>query len=202
MFKAVLLALALVASASAFAPIAGLSPTQRTPVATNAAVDSIISGAQEEVGGVWDPLGLGKDEAKLYRRRLVELKHGRICMLATVGILVQSFVHIPDPAFQSARPLQALSDFITKRPEGFLQVCLFIAFTEVTIGKQDPSKMPGDYWGDFGAAFVSSDPAEFRRKQVVELKNGRLAMLAWTGMVVGEGITGKGPMELLLHHDL
>ena len=111
-------------------------------------------------------------------------------------------MHIPDPAFQSARPLTALSDFITKRPEGFLQVCLFIAFTEVTIGKQDPSKAPGDYWGDFGAAFVPDDAAEFRRKQVVELKNGRLAMLAWTGMVVGEGITGKGPMELLLHHDL
>ena len=199
MFKGLILALALVASATAFAPIAAPG---RTAVAQKAAVDQIISGAQEEVGGVWDPLGLGNDEAKLYRRRVVELKHGRICMLATVGILVQSFVHIPDPAFQSARPLTALSDFITKRPEGFLQVCLFIAFTEVTIGKQDPSKAPGDYWGDFGAAFVPDDPAEFRRKQVVELKNGRLAMLAWTGMVVGEGITGKGPMELLLHHDL
>ena len=86
MFKGLILALALVASATAFAPIAAPG---RTAVAQKAAVDQIISGAQEEVGGVWDPLGLGNDEAKLYRRRVVELKHGRICMLATVGILVQ-----------------------------------------------------------------------------------------------------------------
>ena len=34
------------------------------------------------------PLGLGADEAALYRRRVVEIKHGRICMIAFLGMTV------------------------------------------------------------------------------------------------------------------
>lgn len=50
-------------------------------------------------------------QTSLYRRRVAELKHGRVCMLATVGVLVQSFVHFPDPdrsAFSNTRPIGAL----------------------------------------------------------------------------------------------
>lgn len=50
-------------------------------------------------------------KTSLYRRRVAELKHGRVCMLATVGVLVQSFVQFPDPdrsAFSNTRPLGAL----------------------------------------------------------------------------------------------
>ena len=53
----------------------------------------------------------GSAKTSLYRRRVAELKHGRVCMLATVGVLVQSFVHLPDPerhAFSNTRPLGAL----------------------------------------------------------------------------------------------
>ena len=45
-------------------------------------------GAQAPLG-FWDPLGFTSD-GDLYsfkRRRSVELKHGRICMLATMGAL-------------------------------------------------------------------------------------------------------------------
>ena len=45
-------------------------------------------GAQAPLG-FWDPLGFTSD-GDLYsfkRRRSVELKHGRICMLATMGVL-------------------------------------------------------------------------------------------------------------------
>eukprot|EP00953_Heterococcus_sp_UTEX-ZZ885_P002841 2060-Heterococcus_DN1.PRE.2 len=69
---------------------------------------SDMLGADVETGGVWDPLGFSKDEASLFRRRAVELKHGRICMLATFGVLVQSFYHLPDPVFSNPRPLGAL----------------------------------------------------------------------------------------------
>ncbi len=47
-------------------------------------------GADVETGGVFDPLGLAKDESTLYRSRLIELKHGRVAMLACLGTLVQS----------------------------------------------------------------------------------------------------------------
>ena len=56
----------------------------------------------------FDPLGFSKDEASLFRRRAVELKHGRICMLATFGALVQTYVHLPDPVFDNPRPIGAL----------------------------------------------------------------------------------------------
>merc|ERR1712206_12139 len=45
-------------------------------------------GVQEPVG-FWDPLGFSADGdvAAFKRRRSVELKHGRICMLATMGYI-------------------------------------------------------------------------------------------------------------------
>merc|ERR1712182_161866 len=48
--------------------------------------DPIFGGTPE--GKIWDPLGLGADEASLYRRRVVEIKHGRICMVAFLGMTV------------------------------------------------------------------------------------------------------------------
>lgn len=44
-------------------------------------------GADVETKGVYDPLGFGKDDASLFRRRAVELKHGRVAMLAITGNL-------------------------------------------------------------------------------------------------------------------
>lgn len=49
---------------------------------------------------------------------MAELKHGRVCMLATVGVIVQSFVHLPDPArsaFSNTRPLGALFQVLGAR---------------------------------------------------------------------------------------
>lgn len=48
--------------------------------------DPIFGGTPE--GKIFDPLGLGADESALYRRRCVEIKHGRICMVAFLGMTV------------------------------------------------------------------------------------------------------------------
>ena len=48
--------------------------------------DPIFGGTPE--GKIFDPLGLGADEASLYRRRCVEIKHGRVCMVAFLGMTV------------------------------------------------------------------------------------------------------------------
>lgn len=42
--------------------------------------------------------------------RQVELKHGRVAMLAALGVIVQSFVQLPDPVFQNARPQVRILD--------------------------------------------------------------------------------------------
>merc|ERR1739845_77860 len=57
--------------------------------------DSPLRAFENELGvqapvGYWDPLGLGKDgDADVFRRRRVsEIKHGRIAMISTIGYLV------------------------------------------------------------------------------------------------------------------
>jgi len=47
--------------------------------------------------GFFDPAGLskGKDEATLRQWRDAELKHGRVCMLASVGLLTQEILVNP-----------------------------------------------------------------------------------------------------------
>ena len=47
--------------------------------------------------GFWDPAGLSADgdAREFYRRRVVEIKHGRMAMLACTGYIVQQFVRFP-----------------------------------------------------------------------------------------------------------
>lgn len=78
------LALALVSSAAAFAPI-------QTSVSSSSALDACISKEEilkspdtTEFGKIWDPLGLaeiGSDETLAWYRHS-EIKHGRIAMAA------------------------------------------------------------------------------------------------------------------------
>lgn len=71
-----------------------LLPSTRhsTATATKMAVNDML-GADVETDGVFDPLGYGKDDASLFRRRAVELKHGRVAMLAVTGYLVAEQWH-------------------------------------------------------------------------------------------------------------
>merc|ERR1719158_160400 len=43
--------------------------------------------------GLWDPLGFtkGMDEASFRRRRQVELKHGRVSMIASIGYIAPEY---------------------------------------------------------------------------------------------------------------
>lgn len=73
----------LVASAAAFAP----AKVGKTTTALKAFESEL--GAQPPLG-FFDPLGLvtDADQARFDRLRFVELKHGRISMLAVVGYLI------------------------------------------------------------------------------------------------------------------
>jgi len=78
----------------------------------------------------------------------------------------------------------------------WVQILFAIGVFELTIGKQDPSKMPGDVTS-FGDAFKAEDQAEFEKMQLRELKNGRLAMFAILGELVQEQVTGQTTLEQL-----
>jgi len=74
----------LLAGAAAFAPA---QKQRTTSVATHMSFENEV-GVTPPIG-FYDPLGLVKDgdEAKFNRLRFVELKHGRIAMLAVVGYI-------------------------------------------------------------------------------------------------------------------
>ena len=84
MMKSAALLASLLATASAFAPV-----SQKTSVSTSLNSFEAELGVQPPIG-FWDPLGLlnGASQEKFDRLRYVEIKHGRICMLAVVGQLV------------------------------------------------------------------------------------------------------------------
>ncbi|KAL7473719.1 hypothetical protein ACHAXS_014286 [Conticribra weissflogii] len=131
----------LIASATAFAP----TPSSRTTVATNAAIDDLKSIAEKSnpVLKFYDPLELSSttiwgstnDEAIAFLRHS-EIKHGRIAMAAFVGYIVQSNgIHFPWPTSLDGSPFpyaagsppeqwDALSDAAK------WQIILFIGFLE------------------------------------------------------------------------
>jgi light-harvesting complex I chlorophyll a/b binding protein 1 len=168
-------------------------------------------GVQAPVG-FWDPLGLAKDgdADNFKRRRAVELKHGRICMLACTGYIVQEYFRFP--GYLSPEKGIKFADIpsgigaITKVPlEGWLQIGLFVGHYEGFFMRQDPSRPPGDFenYGFLGVGKnfifnfdppVIQDPEVRKRKLNAEIANGRLAMVALMAMLFQNGTVGTaGP---------
>lgn len=108
---------------------------------------SELKAFEDEVGaqaplGFFDPLGLVADgeEAKFNRLRFVELKHGRISMLAIVGHLVTAGnVRLPgDIDLQGtsfADIPSGLAALESIPPAGIAQIVAFIGFLELFVMK-------------------------------------------------------------------
>eukprot|EP00612_Vaucheria_litorea_P001457 CAMPEP_0171457754 /NCGR_PEP_ID=MMETSP0945-20130129/3706_1 /TAXON_ID=109269 /ORGANISM="Vaucheria litorea, Strain CCMP2940" /LENGTH=219 /DNA_ID=CAMNT_0011983425 /DNA_START=48 /DNA_END=707 /DNA_ORIENTATION=+ len=157
-----------------------------------------IVGASTETGGVWDPANLaGKaSEETLAWYRSAELKHGRVCMLAAAGFLVQGAYQLPDPVFQNAKPLDALAQVFAERPGAVYQILLGISAIEVLGSSIQKYTAPGDLKFD-PLGIAPKDADEFEELQLKELKNGRLAMVATAGFFIQEILTGQGALEQL-----
>mmetsp|Transcript_15048 Transcript_15048/g.50963 ORF Transcript_15048/g.50963 Transcript_15048/m.50963 type:complete len:204 (+) Transcript_15048:910-1521(+) len=176
------------ATASAF-----MMPAARSGVRARSTTPSMLIGGDVETGGVWDPVGYSRigSEESLYRRRCVELKHGRVSMLAVLGVLVQSSgIHLPssDGVFSYKKPLEAFYHFVVDNPLGAAQLLAGIAAIEILF-PQDPSKAPGDL-GSFGDNFKPADEEDYERLQLAEIKNGRLAMIAIMAELTQENLSG------------
>ncbi|CAE7946324.1 FCPF, partial [Symbiodinium sp. KB8] len=155
--------------------------------------------------GFFDPLGLSKydnDEIakqQFRRRRIVELQHGRVAMLACIGYIVPEYVRFPG----FCAPSQNLA--FTDIPNGlkgaaavplagWLQIITFVGIIEVTNLQSIQTDILGDYgYGAFGLPFGKKiEDAEKKAKSLnAEINNGRLAMMAIIGMFFQDGLTGS-----------
>merc|ERR1719491_1607946 len=148
MMKLTLLA-TLAASAAAFAP---------APVAKTTALNAFENelGVQAPIG-FFDPLGLldDADQERFDRLRYVEIKHGRISMLAFLGqIVTRGGVHLPGSidyagdSFESfPNGLAALYGDNAIPQSGALQ--LFLAVGALELGVMKDIDGTGEFPGDF-----------------------------------------------------
>jgi|EP00624_Nannochloropsis_granulata_P005370 light-harvesting complex I chlorophyll a/b binding protein 1 len=192
--------IATLATVSAFVPRASF-PSSSTVRRSQGRVSMDLSGlvgSDVEIPE-FDPLGLskGKDDETLGWYRAAELKHGRVCMLASVGYIVQGLYHLPDGPFEASKPLDALIKVSTERPLAAVQIAIAIAALEVLGASIQKYTAPGDLTFD-PLGLKPEDEEEFAEVQLKELKNGRLAMLATAGLAVQEYVTGQGAVEQLV----
>ncbi|KAL9139837.1 Photosystem I chain B-like [Amphidinium carterae] len=140
------------------------------------------------VGGEkgFDPLRTS-DIIDVYWLREAELKHGRICMLATLGwISVDVGARFPAEMFQGVGAIEAHNKMVEagvmQQMLSIVGVCeLFSLYLikEGLLGRIQ--RKAGDYF--IGKNFLPKEPEKATDMQLKELENGRLAMLAFSGIV-------------------
>merc|ERR1712125_25580 len=129
------------------------------------------------------------------RRRSVEVKHGRVSMLATMGYITPEITG-KFPGYLSPSSDLKFADIpnglaaISKVPAlGWAQIVAYAGFCELSAGSDDwKTGTPGDYGFK---VLTSSDPAEKTKKLNAEIANGRLAMMAIIGTFFQDGLTGS-----------
>lgn len=159
-----------------------------------------LVGADIEVGP-FDPLGLSSSVSAetLYWYRAAELKHGRVCMLAALGLWIAPVAHFNDPVFDTGLGLGAVTKLYAERPEALWQIVLALAAIETVTLFKDGQGAAGDlgfdplgYKEQLG---LNKSPEKFEAMQLRELKNGRLAMLGTSAILLQEYLSGKGVYE-------
>jgi len=176
----------------------------------------------EYVGDVgFDPLGFAKNKRLLPWYREAELAHGRVCMLATLGLTIQTSGAKFEP-FVTRYPTSSEDALLaaTQVPVvGWLQIIAVIALSELwryenVISKYDSGVKPGDLgWNPtapvsgprpkwFGPTFTAAYSVEdFNNLKLREIKHARLAMFGFAFMIVQNAITGRTPSLLFLNVD-
>ena len=180
----------LIASAAAFAPAKDAACAS---VATNMAFEDEL-GAQAPLG-FFDPIGLvaDGDQEKFDQLRYVEIKHGRVSMLAVVGYLVtHAGVRLPgdiDFSGTSFTDIPSGFDAISAVPSaGLAQLVAFVGFLELAVMKDITG---GEFVGDFrndslDFGWDTFDEETKLSKRAIELNNGRAAQAGILALMVHE----------------
>jgi len=191
-----LLAFCLAAGASAFTAPA----KQASTTALNGKPINQEIGVQAPVG-YFDPLGFikngpyGSEEDNFRHYRAVEVKHGRIAMAATLGMLVQQTTRFEGYLSPSANLKfedipNGLGALDAVPLEGWVQMAVVIGMHEVFI-KERPGRAPGDFGTGYFGFTMDDQSSKQIRALSAEVSNGRLAMLGILGMFASEIVNGE-----------
>merc|ERR1712232_1361868 len=130
--------------------------------------------------GFWDPAGFAKDEESVAQYRRAEIKHGRVCMSSSLGMLVADKFH---PIFDNWNE----GPFVSSMASHFSDTAtknFWPAFWIMTAGKEE-----FDYGFD-PLNLRPEDPEKEKEYKTMELNHGRWAIFGAAGMIAQELLTG------------
>eukprot|EP00962_Isochrysis_galbana_P053650 scaffold25097_cov112-Isochrysis_galbana.AAC.2 len=158
--------------------------------------------------GFFDPAGFcdgtnkegAATEGKVRYYREVEVKHGRVAMLAALGFPVAEQFHplfggtidVPSVVAFQQTPLQSFWPIVVLTIAIIEVFSIFPAFENPNVEGWAIKK--GHVAGDYGFDPLGLKPASraaLAEMQTKEINNGRLAMIAIAGMVAQELLTGS-----------
>merc|ERR1711988_404846 len=138
--------------------------------------------------GYFDPMGFTKvgDEAGFRTLREQEIKHGRVAMMASIGLVGQHFIKFP--GFEEAPA--GLGAMASPAGElGFLGLFVACGVIEL-VYRQENWREAGNLGNPWGVDMGYTE--EIRNK---EISNGRFAMICTMGILAAEMATGKDAMQ-------
>jgi len=143
--------------------------------------------------GFFDPLGFSSTEASFNSMRSAEIKHGRVAMMASIGMVFQHYLKFPQLG-ASPPGVAAIYDEKVLPFTAFL--FLLSGALELSFWKEDKSQPGnmGDPMGLASGALYGGYTEDWRNR---EINNGRMAMFAVLGQIVAELVTGKDAVEQL-----
>ena len=138
--------------------------------------------------GFFDSLGFTKvgDEEGFNKLRAAEIKHGRVAMMASVGLVGQHFIKFP--GFEEAP--SGLGALASPAGElGFLGLFIACGVVEL-VWRQENWREAGNLGNPWGVEMGYTE--EIRNK---EISNGRFAMICTMGILAAEMATGKDAIQ-------
>jgi hypothetical protein len=137
--------------------------------------------------GYFDPLGFTRegDEEGFHTLRAAELKHGRVAMMASVGLIGQHFIKFP--GFETVPA--GFGALNTGGGIGGFAGIFFLSGLLEFFWQDRLEKEPGNFGDPFGVKMYND---ETRSK---EISNGRFAMICVLGIFAAEVASGKDAIQ-------